>query len=345
MSTVAPARERDTAPLPAGIRRTRRPRPHLTSLSWTSLLYVAPALAFFAVFVLYPIGISVWYSFYAYDGLTEGTPVGFGNYTAVFTDPDLRAALLHSLVLLFFYAALPVAVGLLLAGAMSRIRVYGLTLFRAVLFVPQILSSVVVAVAWRNLLAEDGPVNALLRAVGLGRFTTSWLGNFDTALPSIGVVGTWVEYGLCMVLFLSGIVAIDRSTYEAARLDGAGAVREFFSITLPALRPQISIALILTVTFALRNFDLIWNTTRGGPGTSTTVPSLYVYQDAFQNRLLGRASALAIVLTVVILAVVVAVQLLLRERDGTGRDPGRPGLLRRAPARRGPARPARKVQP
>jgi raffinose/stachyose/melibiose transport system permease protein len=330
MSTAAPATQHATT-APAATKASAGRRPHrpslrsrLSSVSWISLLYVAPALAFFAVFVLYPIGISVWYSFYSYDGLTVGTPVGWGNYTAVFTDSGLRAALLHSLVLLFFYAALPVCVGLLLAGAMSRIRVYGLTLFRAVLFVPQILSSVVVAVAWRNLLAADGPVNAVLKAVGLGRFTTSWLGDFDTALPSIGVIGAWVEYGLCMVLFLSGIVAIDRSTYEAARLDGAGPVREFFAITLPALRPQISIALILTVTFALRNFDLIWNTTRGGPGTTTTVPSLYVYQDAFQNRMLGRASALAIVLTVIILVVVLAVQLALRERDGSRRRPARP---------------------
>ncbi|MDO0929670.1 sugar ABC transporter permease [Streptomyces sp. TG1A-8] len=330
MSTAVPTTRHGTAtpapPATGGAGRRRRPSPiaRLSSLSWTSLLYVAPALLFFGVFVLYPIGISVWYSFYAYDGLSVGTPVGWGNYTAVFTDSHLRTALLHSLVLLFFYAALPVCVGLLLAGAMSRIRVYGLTVLRAALFLPQILSSVVVAVAWRNLLAEDSPVNAVLRAVGLGRFATSWLGDFDTALPSIGVIGTWVEYGLCMVLFLSGIVAIDRSTYEAARLDGAGPVREFFAITLPALRPQISIALILTITFALRNFDLIWNTTRGGPGSSTTVPSLYVYEDAFQNRMLGRASALAIVLTLVILLVVVVVQLALREREGPRRRFTRP---------------------
>jgi ABC-type sugar transport system permease subunit len=103
------------------------------------------------------------------------------------------------------------------------------------------------------------------------------------------------------------------------RLDGAGPVREFFAITLPALRPQISIALILTITFALRNFDLIWNTTRGGPGTSTTVPSLFVYLDAFQNRRLGQASAIAVVLTVIIFVVVALAQLLLRERDGKRR--------------------------
>ncbi|OEI67756.1 sugar ABC transporter permease [Curtobacterium sp. ER1/6] len=274
------------------------------------------------VFVVVPIVQSVRISFYDWDGISVATPAGLSNYAAVFSDADLREALGHSLVLLVFYAALPVLVGLLLAGAMSRIRIHGLTVLRAVLFLPQILSSVVVAVAWRGILADDGPVNGALRAVGLGGLTHTWLGDFGTALPSIGLIGTWVEYGLCMVLFLAGIATIDRSLYEAARLDGAGAFREFTAITLPALRPQISIALILTITFALRNFDLIWNTTRGGPGTSTTVPSVFVYQDAFQDRALGQASALAVVLTVLILVVVGVVQLALRERPDRDRRKG-----------------------
>jgi raffinose/stachyose/melibiose transport system permease protein len=299
---------------PAGTAPARRRRAAASRVSWSSLLYVAPALAFFVVFVVVPIVQSVRISFYDWDGITVATPAGFANYVAVFTDPDLREALGHALVLLIFYAALPVLIGLLLAGLMSRIRIHGLTAFRAILFLPQVLSSVVVAVAWREILADDGPLNAVLRAIGLGGLAHSWLGDFGTALPSIGAIGAWVEYGLCMVLFLAGIATIDRSLYEAARLDGAGAFREFTAITLPALRPQISIALILTITFALRNFDLIWNTTRGGPGTSTTVPSLFVYQDAFQNRALGQASALAVVLTIVILVVVGIVQLALRER-------------------------------
>lgn len=296
---------------------SRKPRPVSRSrVSWSSLLYVAPALGFFIVFVVYPIVQSVKISFYKWDGISIASPAGLSNYTAVLSDPDLRGALEHSLVLLVFYAALPVVIGLVLAGAMSRIRVHGLSVFRALLFLPQVLSSVVVAVAWRGILANDGPVNSVLRAVGLGSLAHTWLGNFSTALPSIGSIGTWVEYGLCMVLFLAGISTIDRSLYESARLDGAGPVREFTAITLPALRPQISIALILTITFALRNFDLIWNTTRGGPGTSTTVPSVFVYQEAFQNRQLGQASALAVVLTVLILVVVALVQLALRERSG-----------------------------
>ena len=292
----------------------RRPRSRLRGYTWLGLLYLAPALAFYAIFVVYPIVVSVQTSFYQYDGLTAATWVGLANYGNVFTDGDLAGALLHSLVLLFFYALLPVCTGLLLAGAMSRVRVYGLTIFRAVLFLPQVISSVVVAVAWRRLLAVDGPVNGLLHIVGLGSLSTSWLGSFNTALPAIGVIGAWVEYGLCMVLFLAGVATIDRSLYEAARLDGAGPFREFFAITLPGLRPQLAVALILTITFALRNFDLIWNTTRGGPGSSTTVPSLYVYQDAFQNRQLGQASSLAVVLTLVILVVVALVQLIIREK-------------------------------
>lgn len=318
--TLPGVKTRKAAPTPA----QRRPR--ASRYTWSSLLYVAPALAFFVIFVIVPIVQSVRISFYSWDGISVATPVGFSNYTAVFTDPALREALGHSLVLLIFYAALPVIIGLMLAGLMSRIRIYGLTLFRALLFLPQILSSVVVAVAWRDILADDGALNQALRAIGLGSITRSWLGDFNTALPAIGGIGTWVEYGLCMVLFLAGIATIDRSVYEASRLDGAGPIREFISITLPALRPQISIALILTITFALRNFDLIWNTTRGGPGTSTAVPSVYIYQDAFQNRLLGQASALAIVLTLLTLLIVAVVQLSLRE------SPDRPARQRKASA-------------
>lgn len=296
--------------------RAGRRKSHLNRISWSSLVYVAPALALFAVFVLYPITATFQYSFYDYDGLTVATAVGLDNYISVFTDPRLLEALIHSLVMLLFYSAIPIGIGLVLTGALSRIRIYGLSVFRAVLFLPQVVASVVVAVAWRDLLASDGLVNQMLGWLGLGAFGRAWLGDFDTALPAIGIIGSWVQYGLCMVLFLGGVMMIDKSLYEAARLDGAGPVREFLAITLPALRPQIAVALILTITAALRNFDIIWNTTGGGPGTSTTVPSYYVYLEAFQLRHLGQASALAIVLTLVILVLVGAAQLLIRERRG-----------------------------
>lgn len=303
-------RTRANAPVPELKQPLRR-----KNKDWSSLWYLLPALIFFTVFVVVPICISIQYSFYDYNGLTAASPVGLDNYAAVFANDELRDALSHALILIAFYSLLPVGIGLVLAGLMSRIKVFALPLFRALLFLPQVLATVVIAIAWRTMYGIDGPINTALETIGLKSLTTDWLGNYDTSLLSIGLIGTWFESGLCMVLFLSGIALIDKSLYEASSLDGAGAIRSFFAITVPSLKPQISIALILTITFALRNFDIIWNTTRGGPGSSTTVPSLHVYLDAFQNRDLGQASSIAVVMTLLTVVIVGAVRWLLRDKE------------------------------
>ncbi|MFF4829692.1 carbohydrate ABC transporter permease [Streptomyces sp. NPDC001312] len=270
-------------------------------------LYVLPALALYGAFQLYPFGQSVWLSLLHWDGLTRATWAGFGNYTDLFTDPSLRAPFVHALILLLFYAALPVAIGLLLAAVMSRTRVKGMTFYRTVLFLPQVLALVVVGVAWRSILAPDGLLNDTLRAVGLGWLTRAWLGDYDWALPAVGAVGTWVETGLCMVLFLAGAQRIPRELYEAARIDGAGAIREFFSVTLPGLRAEMAVALTLTIVAGLRNFDLIYITTSGGPGNSTSVPAYEVYHRAFETNQVGSAAAVGVALTVLIFALTVTV--------------------------------------
>ncbi|MFV5993767.1 carbohydrate ABC transporter permease [Streptomyces sp. NPDC056231] len=277
-------------------------------------LYVLPALALYGAFLLYPFGQSVWLSLLHWDGLTRATWAGFGNYTDLFTDPSLRAPFVHALVLLLFYAALPVAIGLLLAAVMSRIRVKGMAFFRTVLFLPQVLAMVVVGVAWRSILAPDGLLNDTLKAVGLGSLTRAWLGDYDWALPAVGAVGTWVETGLCMVLFLAGAQRIPRELYEAARIDGAGAIREFFSVTLPGLRPEAAVALTLTIVAGLRNFDLIYITTSGGPGNSTSVPAYEVYHRAFETNQVGSAAAVGVALTVLIFALTVTVSRLVEGR-------------------------------
>ncbi|MFD7298164.1 carbohydrate ABC transporter permease [Streptomyces sp. NPDC059897] len=277
-------------------------------------LYVLPALAIYGLFLLYPFGQAVGLSFLHWDGLTRATSAGLDNYTALFTDPTLRAPFGHALVLLLFYAALPVAIGLLLAATMSRIRVRGLTFFRTVLFLPQVLAMVVVGVAWRSILAPDGLLNDVLRGVGLDSLARPWLGDDTWALPTVGVVGTWVMTGLCMVLFLAGAQRIPRELYEAARLDGAGAVREFFAVTLPGLRGEISVALTLTIIAGLRNFDLIYITTGGGPGNATSVPAYEVYHRAFELNEVGSAAAIGVALTVLIFALTVTVSRLVEGR-------------------------------
>jgi raffinose/stachyose/melibiose transport system permease protein len=253
-------------------------------------LYLLPALALFGAFVLAPLAHAAWISLFAWDGITPGEWVGLDNYEAVVGEEDLRRAFLHAAVLLVFYAAIPVAIGLALAAAASRSQVRGLTALRTIIFLPQVIALVVVAVTWRLIYQPTG-----------------WLGDFDLALPAVGLVGTWVAYGLCFVLFMAGVQKVPRSLYDAARVDGAGPVREFLAVTLPALRGEIAVALTLTTIAALRNFDLVYLTTGGGPGGATTVPAFEVYQRAFRGGEVGAAAAVGVCLAAVILVLTVAI--------------------------------------
>jgi raffinose/stachyose/melibiose transport system permease protein len=277
-------------------------------------LYLAPAFLFYLLFAFAPLVYTTWLSFFEWDGLTVGTWVGLENYQKVLSDPDIRASFVHSFELIFFYAVLPCMLGLLLASLIAHSRVRGVTFFRAALFLPQTIATVVVAIAWVWIYAPDGPLNEALRTVGLGGIARGWLGDFTFALPALGLVGTWVMFGLCLVLFLAGIQKIPITLYEAARVDGAGRVREFFAVTLPGLRGELAVALTLTTITALRTFDLIYVSTSGGPGTSTTVPSVLVYQNAFSNGRVGLAASIAVVLTALIVAVAFAITRLV-DRD------------------------------
>lgn len=282
---------------------------------WVAYLYLLPALVVLVAFLLIPLAQSAWLSLFDWNGLTPATWVGAANYIDIATDPQIRAAFGHAFVLIAFFSAIPVALALILTAVMGRAnRLPGLGFFRVVLFLPQVVASVVVATSWLAIYAPDGLLNRLLRAVGLDLITRAWLGDFGTALPAVGAVGSWVGVGLALVLFLTGVGQIDPGLYEAARLDGAGLIREFFAVTLPELRGQIAVALTLTVVAALKAFDLIYVTTRGGPGQSTTVPAYLAYDRAFQTNRVGSACAIAIVLTVLILLVTVAISRL-QERD------------------------------
>ena len=266
-------------------------------------LYVLPGLLIYAAFVLVPFGHTFWISFHAWDGITPSEWVGLDNYRRVFTDPQVRETFTHALVLVGFYALLPLLLGLLLAALLSRMRIRGISGFRAILFLPQVVALVAVGVVWRWILAPDGPLNEGLRAIGLGSLARPWLGDFTWALPAVGLVGTWVTFGLAMVLLVAGVQKIPTSLYDAARVDGAGPLREFLVVTLPGLRNEIVVVLVLTTTTALRSFDLVYVMTGGGPGTSTSVPSYRLYTAAFQTGEAGLGAAIGIVLAIAIFAV------------------------------------------
>ncbi|GAA5151070.1 sugar ABC transporter permease [Pseudonocardia eucalypti] len=270
---------------------------------WLPLAYLLPAFVVYATFLLFPLGRAVQLSLYDWDGLTLATFVGLDNYAEVVTDEKLRASFGHALVLIVFFAGLPTAIGLVLAAVLNRGRVRGLAFFRTVVFLPQVMAMVVVGVAWRRLYAPDGSVNDLLRALGLDGLARAWLGDAATALPAVGLVGTWVQTGLVTVLMMAGMSRIPGELYESARLDGAGPVREFFAITLPSVRAELAVALTLTVIAGLKTFDLIYITTSGGPGNRTSVPAFEVYYRAFRANEVGSAAAIGVTLTVIIFAI------------------------------------------
>lgn len=282
---------------------------------WRPWLYLVPAIVVYGAFLLYPIGRSVQFSLYEWDGLGASEFVGLANYLGVLTDAGLRAAFGHALVLIAFFALLPLAFGLAVAAVLNRARVRGLGLFRTVVFVPQVLAMVVVAVAWRAIYAPDGPLNIALTAVGLDSLTRAWLGDYTWTLPAVGIVGTWVQTGLVTVLMLAGMARVPREQYEAARLDGAGPVREFVALTLPSVRGEIAVALTLTIVAALKTFDLVYVMTAGGPGNSTTVPAYEVFQRAFRTGQVGSAAAVAITLTVLIFGLNLVINRLVEPRE------------------------------
>lgn len=274
---------------------------------WVGLAFVALPLALYAFVVLVPLAQSVQYSFFKWDGVSTATWVGVDNYVTFVTDPVLRSTFGHVLVLICFFALLPIVLGLFSAALLTRAKQPGMAVYRWIFFLPQVMTAVVIALVFKRIYAPNGPLNQALRAIGLDALTRTWLGDFTWALPALGMVGTWVTFGFCMVLFISGTSSIAPELYEAARMDGAGAVREFFAVTLPGLRGQLAIALTLTITAALRTFDLVWVTTRGGPGTSTLTPAVALYKAAFQNPNVGLAAAIGVIMAVLCLVIALVI--------------------------------------
>ena len=307
-------------PTREGIRPIARLRSALrASVRSTGLggwLYVLPALGMFAWLVLGSLGTAFQYSLYHWDGVGESRWAGLENYSEVFRNDELVGAIIHSFILVGFYSVIPVTCGLVMAAVIhgGKQRSLG-SLARTILFVPQLVPLVAAGIAWRWMFATTGTVNQILSAIGLGSITRAWLADFDMALPAVGLIGVWVLLGFCTVLLLTGMTKIDPTLYEAARIDGAGPVREFFAVTLPSIRNQIAVCLTVTVILSLASFDIVFIATGGGPGTQTMVPGVEIYRRAFAHRQVGLASAYGLILMVLVMFLILPIQRLSRTRD------------------------------
>lgn len=284
--------------------------------SFIGWLFVVPALLMYGVFVLVPLVLTIVYSFHRWNGIGPMTWVGLRNYLTVFEVPDLLGTIVNAFWLVLWFSFVPVGLGLIVAGVIHRVATgrFG-AIARTVLFLPQVIPLVAAGIIWGWLLALPGLINQILKGIGLGVITRAWLGDFDFALPAVGVIGIWVLLGFCTVLLLTGMTKIDPALYESARIDGASWLQEFVSITVPLLRYEIGVCLTVTVINALAAFDIVYVATGGGPGNSTSVPGLQIYILAFTQRAIGLASALAVMLMLLVIVVIIPIQRLSRESE------------------------------
>ncbi|MFM9107165.1 MAG: carbohydrate ABC transporter permease [Chloroflexota bacterium] len=265
---------------------------------WATIaLFLLPAFAIYAVFVLYPILQSIRYSLHEWSGISPGFEfVGLGNYRTLIGDDVFWKALRNNLILVVASIAIQLPIGLGLA-LLAEQRLRGWRVFRTVWFLPLLMSTVAIGLLWNYIYDPTfGLINTALHTFGLDSWQRGWLGEKETALGSVIAVICWQYIPFYMVLFIAGLTTIPADLLEAARLDGASGWTLFRSVTLPLLRPVIRTSAILSLIGSLKYFDLIYVMTGGGPGDATQLMATYMYENAFTQFDMGYGSAIAVAL-------------------------------------------------
>jgi raffinose/stachyose/melibiose transport system permease protein len=267
-------------------------------------VYLIPALLFFLLFTGYPVISAIWISFFEWDGLTLAKWVGLNNYINIFSDPAILSAFKHAIILIIFYSFIPVSIAILVAGLVSKNNISGFVYIRSMLFLPQIFAMLIIGTTWKWIYSPDGVLNSFFIKLGFENIARPWLGDFNFALPALGVVGSWLMIGLASVFLIAGAQKIPSELYEASAVDGANQYKQFFVVTIPGIKREIGIALVLTTLAALKNFDLVYSTTFGGPGRQTVVPGFLVYFEAFRVARVGMGAAIGVMLAILIFLLV-----------------------------------------
>ncbi len=262
----------------------------------TIALFLLPAMILFAIFVIYPIFQSIYYSFFDWKGFGPAVDfVGLENFVNILSDKVFLIALRNVLLIIVFSLAIQLPLSLMLAVLVGR-DLPGRVIFRTIFFLPYVLSEVIAAIMWLFMFNPDperGFINAILVLFpGVG--AQPWLGDTDTVLLALFVVLTWKYFGFHMLLYLTGLQNIPTEIEEAGRIDGASSFQNFFYITLPLLGSTIRTSVYLSVLGSIQQFILVWIMTKGGPVNASETLATYMYRFGFVRFQLGYGSAVAI---------------------------------------------------
>jgi multiple sugar transport system permease protein len=263
-------------------------------------LFLAPGIVFFAVYVIFPILQSFQISLYRWDGLGEAVPVGLDNYRQLFDDRAFYVSLRNNVKWLVLYL-IAIPAGLMIALFLNQ-QIKGMRLYKSLFFFPFVISQVVVGLVF--VWFYNPAIGLFNPLIGLFGFEpTSILGNPNTATYGIIAAGLWPQIAYCMILYLTGLNAVDPEQVEAARLDGAKGWKMLWYVILPQLRPATFIAVVVTVIGALRSFDMVSVMTRGGPFGQTRVLAYYMFEVSLSEYgfRMGYGAAIAVILFLIMM--------------------------------------------
>ncbi|WP_424466147.1 carbohydrate ABC transporter permease [Pseudoclavibacter helvolus] len=307
MAQLQLAKKRTRGALPADVSSF----PERGASRWGWWLYLIPCALLLIVVIVVPLFWNVYLSFTEYRGIRPPEFIGLENWVKLFGDSAFWASFRNTIAMIVAMVIVPTALGLLVAVVLFDVvgKKFGgriASFLRATYYLPQILPMAIagIVIGW-ILRPENGALNVMLESVGLGALASNWLGSPDTALLSIMLVLVWVQLGYPIVIFMAALQRVDPELYEAAELDGAGWWDRFTAITLGQIRPEVFVVTLTCTIAALKVFGPIYVLTRGGPGTSTLVPSYYAYSEFFQSQQVGYGATIATALTIVIAIVAI----------------------------------------
>lgn len=269
-------------------------------------LFLAPFLILFIGFIVVPAVQSFFYSFTQWEGIGPKKWVGIDNYIEIFSQDEIFwDSMKNNILWMVLSLTFPIFISLWVSNALVRNIRRGAKYYQMILFMPQVLSSVVVATIWKWIYNPImGPVSALMTSLGLKKLAISGLlGQPDLVMYALFIVSLWAGVGYYTVIFTSAMQGVDTTLYDAASIDGCGRFRQFFAVTLPGIRNTMNTILLLAIIGSFQIFDLVATLTGGGPGYNSYVISFYVYREGFINNRMGYATALSLTLSVILMII------------------------------------------
>lgn len=279
----------------SAVRWDKRPFFRKKMLPW---VFIAPITILYIMVVIGPSISAIGYSLTDWSGIGDAEFIGLQNFRKlIFEDQNFRIAFKNNLTWMAFFLTIPFILALIAASLLAPIK-RGAMFFRTAIFIPYVLPSVVVAAIWRNLLSPRRGIGAWLADnLGLEQLNRAFFGSPDTALVSIAFVDNWHFWVFLLILFLTAMQSIPPELYEAARIDGASRVQEFWFVTIPGILPTLAFMMMMTAIWSFLVFDYVWLLTQGGPAGSSEVLGTFLYKEAFNRFEAGYASAVGLTIS------------------------------------------------